>query len=100
MMQYQERDAYDHDRQRIYAFKCVDEPWPVAYEVTHGNETRRYVPEPPTCTIEPHGYYDEQHGMYTCSNCGLQWQFDCDGPKENGWTCCPKCRARIKEEAE
>ena len=59
-----------------------------------------YVPEPPTCTMQPDGYYGEQYGIYKCSNCGELWQFECDGPKEHGWKCCPHCRAEIKEEAE
>ena len=59
-----------------------------------------YVPEPPTCIMQPDGYYGEQYGIYKCSNCGELWQFGCDGPKEHGWTCCPKCRAIIEEEAE
>ena len=59
-----------------------------------------YLPEPQTCTMEPDGYYGEQYGIYKCSNCGELWQFGCDGPKEHGWTCCPHCQARIKEEAE
>lgn len=53
-----------------------------------------------TCYMQPDGYYGEQYGIYKCSNCGELWQFDCGGPKEHGWTCCPKCRATIKEEAE
>jgi len=51
-----------------------------------------------TCNMEPDGYYGEQYGIYKCSNCGELWQFDCDGPKEHGWTCCPKCQAIIKED--
>lgn len=58
----------------------------------------RFVPEPPTCTMEPDGYYGEEYGIYKCSNCGELWQFECDGPKEHGWVCCPHCRATIKED--
>lgn len=54
-----------------------------------------YVPEPPTCTMEPDGYYGEEYGIYKCSNCGELWQFECEGPKEHGWMCCPHCRATI-----
>lgn len=54
-----------------------------------------FVPEPPTCTMEPDGWYGEEHGIYKCSSCGELWQFECDGPREHGWTCCPRCRATI-----
>ena len=72
-------------------------PWPDAVRVVRGrtDEKLRYVPEPPRCTMEPDGYYQEEYGIVTCSNCGELWQFECDGPKEHGWTCCPKCHAVI-----
>lgn len=75
-------------------------PWPGTVRVIRGKteETLCYVPEPPTCTMRPDGYYGEQYGIYKCSNCGELWQFGCDGPKEHHWTCCPKCQARIIEE--
>jgi DNA-directed RNA polymerase subunit RPC12/RpoP len=56
-----------------------------------------YMPES-TCTMDPDGYYGEQYGVYKCSNCGELWQFECDGPREHRGTCCPHCRARIKED--
>lgn len=59
-----------------------------------------YVPEPPTCTMQPDGYYGEQHNLYKCSNCGKSWYFGRFGARELGWTYCPNCRAEIKEEAE
>lgn len=59
-----------------------------------------YVPEPPTCTMEPDGYYGEQYGIYRCSNCGETWQFDFDQPKGHGWKCCPHCMATIEEVGE
>lgn len=64
----------------------------------NGSIEQAYVPEPPTCTMEPDGYYGEEYGIYKCSYCGELWQFDCDGPKEHGWVCCPHCRATIKED--
>ena len=57
-----------------------------------------FIPEPPTCTMEPDGWDGEQYGIYKCSSCGELWQFECDGPRENGWTCCPKCKATIDYE--
>lgn len=57
----------------------------------------RFVSEPLVCNMEPDGYYGEEYGIYKCSNCGELWQFECEGPKEHGWVCCPHCRATIEE---
>ena len=53
-----------------------------------------------TCTMQPDGHYGEQHNLYKCSNCGKLRYFGRFGTRELGWTYCPNCRARIKEEAE
>ena len=53
-----------------------------------------------TCTVDPEDGWDEDFGVCTCSACGESWQFECDGPRENGWKCCPRCGARIVEGAE
>ena len=61
-----------------------------------GTEERRsYLPEV-TCTMEPASLFDEDGGIYTCSNCGKAWHFLVGGPRENGWKCCPFCTARIE----
>lgn len=41
---------------------------------------------------------DGQYGNYRCSNCGQSWQLGCVRPKEQSWTYCPHCGARIIEE--
>lgn len=51
---------------------------------------------PPTCTIEPANRWEEDFGVYTCSNCGEKWSFECEGPRYHHWTCCPACRAVIE----
>ena len=63
-------------------------PWPESVRVVRGKakESRRYVPESPHCTMEPDGYWQEEYGYVTCSNCGEVWVFDCDGPKQHKWT--------------
>ena len=53
-----------------------------------------------TCTMKPDGYLDEEYGIYVCSYCGEKWQFNHDGPKENRWEYCPRCRTRIEEVTE
>ena len=81
-----------------YFHIAVKRPWPEVVRIVRPNtkEMRRYVEEPPTCTMKPDGYYGEEYGIYKCSNCGELWQFECDGPKEHGWVCCPHCRATIE----
>lgn len=49
-----------------------------------------------TCTMKPDGYLDEEYSIYVCSYCGEKWQFNHEGPKENRWEYCPRCRTRIE----
>lgn len=72
-------------------------PYPDSVRVVRGRaeESRRYVPEPPHCTMEPGGYWEDEYSYVTCSNCGEIWAFDCDGLKQHRWMCCPHCRAII-----
>lgn len=72
-----------------------DEFCAVRFEHGRKIEHTHYVRKPPTCTIEPANRYDEDYGLYTCSNCGELWQLPYGGPRENGWSCCPRCRAII-----
>lgn len=51
-MVHQEREEKSNCEQQVYAFKCSDELWPTAYEVTKNGETRRYIPEIPTYTMK------------------------------------------------
>ena len=91
----------DGTKDHVYISVCDDE-FPEYITVLRGyaglgtDEKRRYLPET-TCTMEPASLFDEDGGIYTCSNCGKSWQFFADGPKENGWKCCPYCQAIIKE---
>lgn len=70
---------------------CVNRYW----NGLESPERLAYVPELPTCTMEPEGYWQEEYGCVTCSNCHNVWMFECDGPEEHGWTCCPHCGAII-----
>jgi hypothetical protein len=39
---------------------------------------------------------DEDHNVYQCSLCRELWQFEADGPEENGWQFCPACGRGIR----
>ena len=85
----------------FYVERQIWAHWPKVLIMCHrtgqgADERRRYVPEPTKCTMEPDGYQGEEYGIYKCSHGGELWQFECDGPKEHGWTCCPRCRSIIE----
>lgn len=45
------------------------------------------------CTME---LVDDDHNVYQCSACTELWQFEADGPEENGWRFCPACGREIQ----
>lgn len=46
-----------------------------------------------TCTME---LVDDDHNVYQCDRCLELWQFEADGPEENGWRFCPVCGREIQ----
>jgi uncharacterized paraquat-inducible protein A len=41
----------------------------------------------------------EDCGTWECSECGLVWEFNCDGPAENQAYYCPRCGVKLLEES-
>ena len=46
---------------------------------------------------EQHSYFDEDNGVFQCSNCKEELVVISGSPKENGWKYCPYCGCKMDE---
>ena len=64
------------------------------------------VSEQPTAKAERHAhweqpsYFDEENGVFQCSNCKEEFVLVSGSPKENGYEYCPHCGCKMDEKTE
>lgn len=47
---------------------------------------------------QQHSYFDEDNGVFQCSNCKEEFVLISGSPKENGYNYCPHCGCKMEDE--
>lgn len=67
---------------------------------------KQAINEQPTVDTERHAhweqpsYFDEENGVFQCSNCKEEFVLICGSPKENKYEYCPHCGCKMDEKTE